>query len=232
MSEGRPVPTGRKLKLRQRAERMDETRRCIARATYELHATVGPALTTISAVAERAGVQRATVYHHFPRERELHQACVEYAVSLDPPPDPQAWRLIADPTMRLRLGLAQLYGYFRRNEALLTNVSRDVALVLERLGGEPPAALAGFLAIPALLRDALAQDCDSPANAPLLAAVLLLAVDFGTWQTLVRRQGLDDDQVVELMARVADCAPFAGLAVRINTPVPAAAPAEEQPVVV
>jgi AcrR family transcriptional regulator len=203
------VPPGRKLKLKQRAERMDETRRGIARATYELHATVGPALTTISAVAERAGVQRATVYHHFPEERELHQACVEYAVSLDPPPDPQAWRLVADPATRLCLGLAQLYGYFRRNEPLLTNVSRDILPVLERLGGEAPPALAGFLALPALLRDALMNESAGAADSSFLAAVLLLAVDFGTWQTLVRRQGLDDAEVVELMARLAGCAPSA-----------------------
>ena len=199
------MPPTRKLKLKQRAERMDETRRCIARAAYELHATVGPALTTISAVAERAGVQRATVYHHFPEARELNQACVEYAVSLDPPPDPVAWRAVADPAARLRLGLAELYGYFRRNETLLTNVSRDVLLVLERLGGEAPPALAAFLAVPALLRDALVQDWDNPGDTTFLAAVLLLAVDFGTWQTLVRRQGLDDAQVVELVVRLAGC---------------------------
>ncbi len=199
------MPPGRKLKLKQRAERMEETRCRIARATYELHATVGPALTTISAVAERAGVQRATVYHHFPEERGLHQACVEYAVSLDPPPDPAAWRMVADPASRLRLGLAELYGYFRRNEALLTNVSRDVLLVLERLGDEAPPALADFLGLPALLRDALVQDWDNPGEAVFLAASLLLAVDFGTWRTLVRRQGLDDAQVVEFMVRVAGC---------------------------
>src|SRR6266571_1235941 len=142
------MATGRKLQLKQRAVRMEETRQRIARATYELHATVGPLQTTISAVADRAGVQRLTVYHHFPDEWQLHEACVEYALALDPPPDPTAWHQVVDPLARLHHGLMELYAYFRRNESLLRNVARDVPLVLPRYGGHVPEALAGFLALP------------------------------------------------------------------------------------
>src|ERR671918_294412 len=49
-----------KYKLKKRAERQEETRLRIARATLELHETLGPSLTTISAIAERAGVGRPT----------------------------------------------------------------------------------------------------------------------------------------------------------------------------
>jgi AcrR family transcriptional regulator len=201
------VATGRKLKLKQRAERMEETRRRIARATYELHCTVGPAHTTISAVAERAGVQRLTVYHHFPDERELHQACVQYHLDVAPPPDPQAWRQVADSQVRLRQGLGELYAYFHQHEALLVNVVRDVALVLERLGGDPPEALGRFLALPDQLRDALVAGWVTDGEpAPLLRATLGLAVDFATWHTLVRRQGLDEGQTLTLMINLVSCA--------------------------
>ncbi len=203
---GDAVAAGRKLKLKQRAERMEDTRRRIARATYELHATVGPAQTTISAIAARAGVQRLTVYHHFPAERELHQACVQYALALDPPPDPAAWRGVADPQTRLRHGLREWYGYFRRHESLLLNVSRDVPLLLPRFGGDIPAALAGFLALPHQLRDALAEGWPGPPERPLLLATLGLAVDFPTWHTLVRRQGLDEAQTLALMVHLVECA--------------------------
>jgi AcrR family transcriptional regulator len=199
------MATGRKLKLKKRAERMEETRRRIAHATYELHCTLGPAKTTISAIAERAGVQRLTVYHHFPHERDLLQACTQYGLALDPPPDPTAWRQVADPLRRLRQGLRELYAYFRRNESLLSNVSRDAPLMLPRYGGDVPEAIAAFLALPTQLGDALAQDWTADPAPPLLLASLGLAVDFQTWHTLVRRQGLDDAQAVELMVRLACC---------------------------
>src|SRR3954464_11838351 len=99
------MPTGRKLTLKHRAARMEETRRRIAKATYELHCTVGMAQATISAIAERAGVQRLTVYRHFPDERELYQACTQYGLDVDPPPDPAAWLRVTDPEARLRQGL-------------------------------------------------------------------------------------------------------------------------------
>src|SRR5687768_13625172 len=98
-------PAGRKLRLKARAERMAETHERIARAAYELHASVGPARTTISGIAERAGVQRLTVYKHFPHDRDIFQACTDYFLTLDPPPDPTAWGQVADPPRRLRRAL-------------------------------------------------------------------------------------------------------------------------------
>src|SRR5918992_694895 len=98
---------GRKLKLKRRAERMEETRRRIVEATVALHTTVGPARTSISAIAERAGVQRLTVYRHFPDEQSLFRACTSHGLAADLPPDPAAWRHIADPEARLRTALAE-----------------------------------------------------------------------------------------------------------------------------
>ena len=200
-------PAGRKLRLKARAERMAETRDRIARAAYELHASIGPARTTISAIAERAGVQRLTVYKHFPHDRDIFQACTGYFLTLDPPPDPTAWGQVADPRQRLRRALAELYAYFRRNESLFENVQRDLPVILEQVGGAPPPNLQANLAQPTLWRDALAAGWpDDAEHAPLRRAALGLAVGFHTWQTLVRQQGLDDVAAVDLMAALVECA--------------------------
>lgn len=198
------MPIGRKLKLRERAARMDETRRRIAKATFELHATVGAAHTTISAIAERAGVQRVTVYRHFPEERDLHGACVDYALGKDPPPDPVTWAAMHDPRVRLRTGLRELYGFYIRNEGLLANAGRDIPVVLPRFKGNPPESLLGFIAMPGLLRDALAEGWTNAANDASLRAVLGLAVDFQTWHTLVRREGLSENAALELVVGVVE----------------------------
>src|SRR5262245_43968732 len=105
--------------LRRRAEQQAETRLRIAEAAVELHGQFGPALTTLSMVAERAGVQRHTLYAHFPDERSLFMACSGLAFERDPPPDATAWRTIADRNKRLRTGLAALYTWYGRNSGLL-----------------------------------------------------------------------------------------------------------------
>jgi len=206
-SESSPPAPARKLRLKARAERMSETRKRIARATYELHASVGPAHTTVSAIAERAGVQRLTVYKHFPRDRDIFQACTTYFWELDPPPDPTAWRQIADPEQRLRHALAELYAYYRRNEMLFANVERDNPMVLEQFGGPPPAGMQAFLDLPARWRAALADGWpDDTVQSPLRDAALGLAIEFTTWRTLARGQALDDAQIVTLLVALIRCA--------------------------
>ena len=115
----------RKYELKRRAERQEETRRRITEAAVELHGTVGPARASISAIAEKAGVQRLTVYRHFPDERALFAACTGHYLSENPPPDPEPWTGIADPEDRLRAALAEVYGYYRRNEPMMSNSVRD-----------------------------------------------------------------------------------------------------------
>src|SRR5713226_6578642 len=116
----------RKYELKQRAQSQAETRRRIVEATVELHGSVGPARTTISAIAERAGVQRLTVYRHFPDERSLFEACTSHSAVENPRPDPSAWAAIDDPEERLRVALREIYAYFRANEELTANVRRDL----------------------------------------------------------------------------------------------------------
>jgi AcrR family transcriptional regulator len=119
----------RKYEMKRRAERLAETRRRITEATIELHRTVGPAATQINEVARRAGVQRMTVYNHFPDEASLFAACSAHWRALHPAPDPAAWRAAEDPGARLRLGLHELYAWYRETEPMTANVLRDAQIL-------------------------------------------------------------------------------------------------------
>jgi AcrR family transcriptional regulator len=119
----------RKYELKQRAERLADTRRRITEATLELHRTVGPAATQISEIARRADVQRRTVYNHFPDDAALFAACSAHWRTLHPAPDPAAWLEMDDPSERLRVALRDLYGWYRETEPMTTNVLRDAELL-------------------------------------------------------------------------------------------------------
>ena len=111
--------------LKRRAEQQEETRRRIVEAAVELHSSVGPSRTTISMVAERAGVRRHTLYAHFPDERSLLLACSAASLERDPLPDAREWRGIKDRKARLSTGLAAIYAWYARNEQLAGCVLRD-----------------------------------------------------------------------------------------------------------
>ncbi len=198
----------RKYEQKRRAELQQETRRRIAQAAVELHSTIGPAKTTISAIAEKAGVQRQTFYRHFPDELSLFRACSSLVRSKNPPPDPEAWEHIADPEQRLRMALAEVYAYNRRRERLFAKVVRDA-----EGEGQVNAAVREVLKPIAArwerMRETLAagwEVSDGPPRA-LLGAAIGLALDFQTWRTMVRGQGLSDEQAIELMVGMVQCAP-------------------------
>ncbi|MGH2839247.1 MAG: TetR/AcrR family transcriptional regulator [Solirubrobacteraceae bacterium] len=203
----------RTYEKRRRAEQERETRRRITEATVALHGSVGPARTTISAVAEAAGVQRATVYRHFPDEAALFAACSAHWAADHPRPDPSGWAAIEDPDERLRAALGAFYAFYRSGERMLSNVMRDAEAIpaLRAIGERNAGAMA-----------ALVERLDSgrpSARAELRQAAIALALDFRTWHLLSRR-GLDDEQVVALMARAVACADGAA----VSPPGPAAAP--------
>lgn len=188
----------RPYRLKRRAERQEETRRRIAQATMELHQEVGPAQTTISAVAERAGVERLTVYRHFPSEHELLRACQQHFLARHPYPDPATWAAIADPHERLRVALRVLYARYRDTEAMTANLLRDapsMPALAELLQGMPLYMRA--------VRDLLAEPWGlSGERRTLLEAAIGHTLEFETWRSLARRQGLTDEQAVDLMARL------------------------------
>ena len=190
----------RTYRLKKRAERQKETRLRIVEAAIGLHRTVGPARTTVSAIAERAGVERHTYYRHFPEERDLLNGCSGLYTERNPLPDPAAWREIADPRKRLQRGLQDLYSYYERNEAMLANIVRDAEVhPLTREMFETHAA-PQLGVIGAALAGALPDG-----RRRRTQAALELALDFNTWRLLVRRSGLSTSQAADLMAATLSC---------------------------
>jgi AcrR family transcriptional regulator len=192
--------------LAARAVGMRQTRERITRAAVELHGSIGPAATTMSAVADRAGVTRATLYRHFPDEEALFTACSSHWLAANPRPDFARLATITDPAERLRRGLAELYAYYRSTERMRANLLRDIDAV-------PSRARPGILALPELAAAAISGDPENErtvdlAHDPerrLIGAVIGHAVQFETWRSLTG-QGLSDDEAAALMVRLAACA--------------------------
>src|ERR1700745_213689 len=101
----------RGYRKQRRADTEEETRLRITVSALDLHGTVGPSQTSISAVARRAGVRRSTVYRHFPDETALFRACSAHWAAQNPPPDLEAWASIGPPNDRLEAALVELYGF-------------------------------------------------------------------------------------------------------------------------
>jgi len=182
----------RKYELKQRAERQAETRRRIVDAAVALHASVGPARTSIAAIAERAGVQRQTVYAHFPSEAALFRACSSHWASLHPFPEVES--LAENPDERLRAALDAVYAWYERVEQDIAIFRRDASL--HPLDAELMAAEDARL-------DRIAADLagDWPRRKPVRAAIGH-ALEFETWRSLVRRQRLSRTRAVDAMVRL------------------------------
>ena len=191
----------RKYELKRRAEHQEETRRRIVEAAVELHESVGLAYTTIKAIAERADVERATVYRHFPDERSLFAACTGHYLAANPPPDPTSLERTADPEQRLTMGLAEVYAYHRRTEEMNYKAERDLPQF-------PTLAevLVPYLEHWARIGDVLAAGWQTPkGNSKLLRAAVGHAVSFQTWRSLAREEGLDDPDIAKLMVTLIRC---------------------------
>ena len=196
-----------KYELKKRAEREQETRLRIVRATVELHESLGPALTTRSAIAERAGVSRPTVYSHFPDELSLGKACSALDLSENPLPDPGSWEEISDPERRLRAALTELYAYFRRREKLLANILRDQEMPHFKDDPDVREIMRPIIEHWERMHKALAVGwkIHNGQSEPLLFGAIGLALEFYSWRTMVRKQGVTDEQAVELMVRIVLC---------------------------
>lgn len=184
----------RPYRLRARAAAMDRTRNRITRAAFELHGTIGPAATTMSAVAERAGVTRATLYRHFANETALFAACSADWLAENPRPDVARWAEIADPGVRLATSLGELYGYYRSTERMRANLLRDIAVL-------PATIRSGIAAYPLAAVAVLETGWPERAPAHLRRAAIAHAVGFETWRSLAG-QDLTDTEATELMVRL------------------------------
>ena len=196
------TPSKRKYELRKRADAMEDTRRRITEAAMELHGSVGPARTTVTAVADRAGVQRHTVYRHFPTDSDLFASCSQHFAEANPWPDPTRWTEIADPAERLTTGLDQLYGWYERTEHMWSNILRDASLV-EAI----PAALTPFRSYVKQVASVLSAGWPARgARRKVVAAAVRHAVDFHTWRSLAHEGGIAREQAVRLMAAMVESA--------------------------
>jgi AcrR family transcriptional regulator len=193
------MATPRRYELRRRAERQKETRERIVGAAVELHTTRGPSRTTVQAIADRAGVTRPTVYAHFPDERSLFAACSGHVRDTTPPPDQRAWRAIVDPVDRLETALRELYAYYESLEPLLEKVQRDAPVM--PVIAEIDEGRVRYLAE---ARNLLAQAWPAHGREKArLRQAIGHALEFGTWQSLLRTQGCTTKQAVELMVGLA-----------------------------
>jgi AcrR family transcriptional regulator len=199
-----------KYELKKRAEKQEETRLKIARAALELHEILGPALTTRSAIAQRAGVTRPTVYSHFPDDLSLGKACSSLGLSENPLPDPGRWEEISEPEERLRSALSDLYSYFRSGERLWANVLRDQELLYAN--GDPEALEADAEIMEPIvlhwdrMKETIAAGWGPPEEIPrLVLGAIGFALDFKAWRALVRTQGMSDEEAIELMVGMVRC---------------------------
>jgi AcrR family transcriptional regulator len=195
MASDYQTKTTRRYQQRKRAESQAQTRHRITEAAMDLHGTVGPARTTISAIADRAGVRRATVYRHFPDERALFLGCSGAWRERNPLPDPATWAPIADPAARVEAALDALYGWYEQAEPMLSAVLRDIDAV--PIIAELQAGRRAYLAN---VEDGLMAGWGVRGKrATRLRATIGLALDFFTWRTLDER-GLGRGDAMAVMS--------------------------------
>jgi AcrR family transcriptional regulator len=200
MTAQRNDSSNRHYRLGKREGSMAATRLRIVQATLDLHSTIGPSKTTIASIAERAGVQRHTVYHHFPNLDSLFEACTLHGMETTGMPVGTAWSSIPDAVTRTRVGLREVVAWYRRNQGMLDRVLADA---------DPDASdaddpfTARMRTLFALLR---APWRVARKDRPVADAVLAHALAYETWRSL-SSAGIPDDQVVELLVGwVADAA--------------------------
>jgi AcrR family transcriptional regulator len=186
----------RRYELKARAEGQRATRERIVRAAAELHEEVGVARATVAEVARRAGVQRLTVYNHFPDLGALLPACSAHYAASHPFPDLAAALANEEPEARVRAALERIYGWYRETEPMIGKLASDRASVPE---------LDEFMrensdrALAAAAEELAGHLGGDGRDAGQARALIRLALDFGTWQRL-DREGLDDAAAADLMA--------------------------------
>jgi AcrR family transcriptional regulator len=205
----------------KRAEAEQRTRARIIDAAEALHAEVGPARATISAIAEQAAVTRATVYRHFPDDETLFLACSHQWLSRQRLPDPDTWDAHDDPFAVLHTGLTDIYRYFRDGEPMLSSVQRDAAAVPARVH---EARLAGERAWKKRLTQALPGR-----RRKTVQAAVAHAISFRTWRSLCMDLGLSNRSAVDLMVAMTTAASSSGPPLASHLPAEAGRPPRSNP---
>lgn len=190
-----PEPESKRpYRLRRRLEAMHATRERIVQAAFDLHRDVGPAQATVKAIAARAGVERHTVYRHFPELVALIRACTDFGMQTTGLPEPDRWRGIREPLERLRVALTEMYRYWRANERLVMNLMCDAPVMPQLVEGS-----ASYQEHLGRIWQIVLAPWDARADAERARALAGTALEFTTWQSLTQRQRLSDEIAVETM---------------------------------
>jgi AcrR family transcriptional regulator len=188
----------RPYRMNVRAELQQATRQRITESAAELHGTLGPSRTSMSAIADHAGVRRSTLYRHFPDEAALFEACSAHWMSRHPLPDLESWAAVRDPHERLHCALTQLYAYYDGAEPMLSNILRDLDS-MESVQRQFTQFLDYMEAARATLTAGRHQR-GRPAKR--MRAAVGLAMAFTTWRSLVREQDCTATEAVDMMCRL------------------------------
>jgi AcrR family transcriptional regulator len=192
----------RPYKMKRRAELEAQTKQRITESAVELHGTLGPARTSMKAVAEHAGMPRSTVYRHFADEEALFGACSAHWAAENPPPDITRWTQIDDPSERLAFALEDLYAYYRGAGAMLDKLLRDEGTV-------PMVAklFAPYHQLMEMITEILMRGRGPRGKArDRSRAAISHAISFRTWQQLTEEAGLGDEVAADLMRRLVTAA--------------------------
>jgi AcrR family transcriptional regulator len=190
------VRTPRRYELKKRAERQAQTRRRIVDAALALHGEVGPVRTTVSAIAGRAGVERLTVYRHFPDETALLTACAADLFDQHPLPEMNGWFAERHPPARLARALGDLYAWYRSTEPVVANLLRDAPELPALREGLRPLS-EPLVELPGALSDG--WPTFGPSGRGRLAGLIGHALEVATWQSLAGRGGLSDREAAALL---------------------------------
>jgi AcrR family transcriptional regulator len=200
LSEQVSSTKSRPYRMARRAELVDQTRLRITEAAVRLHTTVGPSKTSISTVAEEAGVTRLTVYRHFRDLDELFEACSSHWFSVNPPPDHAAWGAIPVLEDRARRAFSELYGWYGEHGAALFPIHRDLTTM-------PVSAQDAIRAATGARADVLVAGLSlAPAARRRARAVAGHLVGLMTWRSLIVDQGLRADEAVDVAVRMLSAA--------------------------
>ncbi|QRP47750.1 TetR/AcrR family transcriptional regulator [Amycolatopsis sp. FDAARGOS 1241] len=194
--------TTRTYRMSRRAEAMEDTRRRLTETIVQLHESIGPARTTIAAIAELAGVQRHTVYRYFPTEDDQIAACSAHFWTDHPWPSLDSWAAVAEPADRLARALRELYRFYSGVEPMLVNCLRDAV--------EMPSVERALAGLGEFLDSATkilsAGWAPERGRRKFLVAAIRHALAFGTWRSLARDSGLSGTDAARLMSSFVEAA--------------------------
>lgn len=183
--------TTRPYVMRDRADSVEATKLRITEAAVHLHETLGPARTTLSAIAQQAGVQRQTLYRHFEDEAAMVAACSAHYWSGLVWPDAAAWESLPSLTERLSAAIPEVYAFHSATESMIANVLRDA-----EVSSSVRESLRPYEAFFAAVVDSVCADLPSDDHRRALVAH---ALDFRTWRSLAGRHRLTTEEIVAAM---------------------------------